>query len=143
MTSRAASSPPARAAVVAVVGVGAPVALCAALVPLRDDIRPANASILLVLVVPVAALTGGRPGAAAAALVGAASFDFFLTRPYYSFQIDARGDIETTVLLLVVGLVIGEIVTRSRRAQRLALEQGGELRRIRHHAELAAGSDSP
>ena len=56
-------------------------------------------------------------GASVAALVSVASFDFFFTRPYYSFSINARDDVETAVLLLVVGLVVGELVVRTRRSR--------------------------
>jgi hypothetical protein len=42
-------------------------------------------------------------------------FDFFQTRPYYSFAISRRADLETTVLLLVVGLAVGELTLRGRR----------------------------
>src|SRR2546430_13456825 len=44
-----------------------------------------------------------RPGTAAA------WFDFFLTRPYERFAITRRADIETTILLLVIGVAVTEI----------------------------------
>jgi K+-sensing histidine kinase KdpD len=36
-------------------------------------------------------------------------FDFFLTQPYERFTITRRTDIETTVLLLVIGVAVTEI----------------------------------
>jgi hypothetical protein len=121
----------------------APVAVSLVLIPLRDEVVPANESLVLVVVVLVAAIVGGRLGGVVAALVAAASFDFFFTRPYYSFSIDTRDDIETTVVLLIVGLAVGEIVTRSRRSGRLATERAADLRQMRTHARLGAGGEPP
>jgi hypothetical protein len=123
------------------VALAGPVVVSAALVPLRDHIRASNVSLVLVLVVVVAALVGGRVGGAVAALVSFASFDFFFTRPYYSFTINARDDIETAVLLLVVGLVVGELVVRNRRSESRAAESRAEIVRVRRLSELAAGGE--
>ena len=111
-----------------VVALAGPVVVSAALIPLRGEIRPSNVSLVLVLVVVIAAVLGGRIGGATAAFVSALSFDFFLTRPYYSFTIDARDDIETAVLLLVVGLVVGELVVRTRRSETQAAVSRGRSR---------------
>ena len=100
-----------------VVALAGPVVVSLALLPLRDEIRTSNVSLVLVLVVVIAAVLGGRVGGAVAALVSLASFDFFFTRPYYSFTINSRDDIETAVLLLVVGLIVGEVVVRTRRSE--------------------------
>ena len=58
--------------------------------------------------------------ASCSAVVAALCFDFFFTRPYYSFTINRRDDVETTVVLLVVGLVVGELVVRAWRSRDLA-----------------------
>ena len=60
----------------------------------------------------VVGVTGSRP--ALAALVAAASFDFFLTRPYGSFRISRQADITTEILFVVVGLIVGELAARGR-----------------------------
>ena len=124
---------------VAVVG---PVVVALALVPVRSEIRTSNVSLLLVLVVVAAAVLGGRLTGAVAALVAMASFDFFFTRPYSSFTIDRGDDIETAVLLLVVGLVVGELVVRTRRSERRAAESRAEVVHVRRLSELAAGGES-
>jgi hypothetical protein len=124
-----------------VVALAGPVVVSAALIPLRGEIRTSNASLVLVLVVVVAAVLGGRVGGAVAALVSALSFDFFLTRPYYSFTIDARDDVETALLLLVVGLVVGELVVRARRSEIRAVASRAEVVRVRRLSELAAGGE--
>jgi GAF domain-containing protein len=121
----------------------APVAVSLVLIPLRGEVIPANESLVLVVVVLVAAIVGGRLGGVTAALVAAASFDFFFTRPYYSFTIDAHDDVVTTILLLVVGLAVGEITTRSRHSRRLAAERGADITQMRRHAQLGAGGEPP
>jgi K+-sensing histidine kinase KdpD len=123
--------------------IGGPVAVAGALLPLRDDMRASNVSLVFVLVVLVAAVVGGRLGGAVAALVAAASFDFFFTQPYYSFTINARDDLETTILLLGVGVAVGEVVVRNRRFREHAGQRERDLRRMQRYAQLCAGSESP
>jgi hypothetical protein len=119
-------------------GIG-PIAVAGALVPLRSELDNANLALALVVVVVVAAAVGGRGAGALAAVVSAMSYDFFLTRPYLSLTIDSADDVETTIFLLVVGLLVGEIVVRLRRTQRLAARGASEIARLHRVAELAAG----
>jgi hypothetical protein len=119
-------------------GIG-PIAVAGALVPLRSELDNANLALALVVVVVVAAAVGGRGAGALAAIVSAMSYDFFLTRPYLSLTIDSADDVETTIFLLVVGLLVGEIVVRLRRTQRLAARGASEIARLHRVAELAAG----
>jgi K+-sensing histidine kinase KdpD len=86
-----------------------------------------NAALVLVLVVVAAAATGSRAVGLTAAAVSAAGFDFFLTAPYYQFRIDDRNDIETAVLLLLIGAAITEIALWGRRQQAAASEHQGYL----------------
>jgi len=125
------------------VALAGPPVVALALVPLRSEIRDVNVALVLVVVVFVAAVLGRRLGGAVAALTAALSFDFFFTRPYASFRIDTRDDIETTVLLLVVGLVTGELVTRTRRSRQVASTSRREVQRMRRVAAVGAGSDTP
>jgi len=124
-----------------VVALGGPVLVSLALIPFRDEIRTSNVSLVLVLVVVIAAVVGGRIGGATAAVVSTASFDFFFTHPYYSFTINSRDDVETAVLLLMVGLLVGEIVVRSRRHEEQAATSREEVVRVRRLSELAAGGE--
>jgi Domain of unknown function (DUF4118) len=124
-----------------VVALAGPVIVSVALIPFRADIRTSNASLVLVTVVVIAAVLGGRIGGVVAALVSFASFDFFFTRPYYSFTINSHDDIETAVLLLVVGLIVGEVVVRARRSETKAAVSRAEVVRVRRLSELAAGGE--
>jgi hypothetical protein len=120
-----------------------PLTVAAALLPFRNQIQASNVALVLVLAVLVAAVIGGRPGGAIAALVAAVTFDFLFTRPYYSFSINNGDDIQTVVLLLAVGLAVGEIVARSRQSRAVAHRRSREAEHLRHVAELAAGGESP
>jgi hypothetical protein len=122
------------------VAVLAPLAVSGLLVLFRDQLFPTNAALVLVLAVLGAAIVGGRLGGVIAAVIAALCFDFFFTLPYYSFTIDRRDDVETTIVLLAVGLVVGEVVVRLRRSRRVAKASRREVDQIRRVAELAAGS---
>lgn len=119
----------------------APIAAAAALVPLRDVMLSTNVALVLVVVVVVAAVAGGRWAGAAAAVTAALSFDFFHTLPYLRLRIASGDDVETTVLLLVVGLVVGHVAARGRRARSSADASHGEVRRIYRMAEGVARGD--
>ena len=54
-------------------------------------------------------------------------FDFFLTGPYNSFSIDDRVDVQTAVLLVVVGAAVTEIALWGLRQQARASQEQGYL----------------
>jgi len=120
-----------------------PSLVVAALVPLRDEMQPANVALVLVLVVLVAAVLGGRLAGAAVGLVVAVSFDFFFTRPYGSLAISSRDDLQTTVLLAAIGLIAGDLVERRWRSQAEAARRRREVERFERRAELAALGERP
>ena len=109
----------------------APLAATLAVVPFRDDLANTNAALLLVIVVVAVAARGDRIAGAVAALSAGLWFDVFLTRPYNQPTIDARADIETTVLLLVVGLAVTELAVWGRRQQARASRAEGYTAGIR------------
>ncbi|MEU2433719.1 DUF4118 domain-containing protein [Streptomyces sp. NPDC007861] len=120
-----------------------PPAVAAALVPLRAE--PANATLALALVVVVVAVAvlGNRVAGVLAALSSAVWFDFFLTRPYQRFTIDGADDIESALLLLVVGLVVSQLAARARRLQGITVTDAGHLARIHETARLVQAAGSP
>jgi K+-sensing histidine kinase KdpD len=105
------------------VAVVAPIVTATVLIPFRDDVVGTNIALLLVVVVVAVAATGNRVAAALSAISAALSFNFFFTEPYYSLRIDSRDDVETAVLLLLVGLAVGELASRGLRA-RAAVARG-------------------
>jgi hypothetical protein len=121
-----------------------PIIVGAALVPVRDDIEHTTSVLIMVLVVVFAAIAGGRWAGALAAIVAAASFDFVLTQPYQSLRIDSESDIETTVMLLVIGILVGQMVVfarRNRRAAHRAADEIGRMRRVAEQAASGLGTD--
>jgi K+-sensing histidine kinase KdpD len=120
-----------------------PLAVCAVLAGLRDVLPNDNAALVLVLVVVAVAAAGHRPSAIVAALSSAVWFDFFLTRPYYTFTINSRDDIETAVLLVLVGLAVTEVALWGRRQQARASRRHGYLDGVLSAAQMAAEGDAP
>jgi K+-sensing histidine kinase KdpD len=123
--------------------IAVPIVVVAALIPLRDHVRNTNLALVLVLVVLVAAVAGGRLVGLVVGLVTATAFDFFLTQPYQSFTIERADDIQTTFLLGAVGLIGGELVERARRSQADADARRLEIARFQRRAELAASGEPP
>lgn len=119
----------------------APVAVAAALIPLRDELVNTNVALLLVVVVVAVAATGRRPAAALAALSAAGAFNFFHTQPYYSLRINSSDDVETAVLLLAVGLAVGELATRGRSARAAAARGRRDLASLHGLGALVAGGE--
>jgi K+-sensing histidine kinase KdpD len=113
----------------------------AALVGVRGDIQNANVALVLVLWVLLGAVTGGRASAVISAFVAAIAFDFFHTKPYNSLKISDGNDVLTTVLLLAVGLAIGEIAIRAQRSHAQHQDEQRQLRRMQRVAGLAAGGE--
>jgi len=120
-----------------------PVVVVAALIPLRGHVLNANLALVVVLAVLGVAVAGGRTAGFVGAVVGALAYDFFLAAPFGSFKIERDSDIETTVLLALIGLIAGELVERARRSEAAALARRRELERVRRRAELAAGGERP
>ncbi len=104
-----------------------PVAAGAALAAFRGSLANTSAALILVLVVVAAACTGFRSAGLVAAVAAGAAFDFFLTAPYLTLVITDPADIETAVMLLVVGVAITEVLQWGRRAQRQVRDRDAYL----------------
>jgi K+-sensing histidine kinase KdpD len=130
-----------RLAVIA--ALAAPLALTAILVPFRASFPNTDAALALLLVVVAVAANGYRLAGYLAALSAAVWFDFFLTRPYEQFSITRRADIETTVLLLVIGVAVTEIAVWGRRQHATASRRAGYLDGINAAAHAVAAGESP
>ncbi|MFF4493650.1 DUF4118 domain-containing protein [Streptomyces sp. NPDC001272] len=120
-----------------------PCAVALALVPFRDVLSATNAALVMVVAVVAVAALGTRAAGAIAALSAAAWFDFFLTRPYQTFAIHGREDIETAALLLAVGLIVSQPAVRARRLRATVVTDTAHLARLQDTARLAEYADSP
>jgi hypothetical protein len=109
----------------------------AALVGLRGEL-PSDVIVLLLalMVVGVGRVTNVF-GSTLAAVVAAASFDFFFTKPYLTLRIDSAKDIEVTIVLLAVAVVAGGTSARTRREKRIALSHDMDVDAIRRVLDVA------
>jgi K+-sensing histidine kinase KdpD len=125
------------------VALAAPLALAAILVPFRASFPNTDAALAMLLVVVAVAANGYRLAGILAAVSAAVWFDFFLTRPYEQFTITRRTDIETTILLLIIGIAVTELAVWGRRQQTAASRRAGYLDGINAAAQSVATGGSP
>jgi K+-sensing histidine kinase KdpD len=111
------STPRSESVTVAALFSVAAVALAAALVPLRTLLGTTNVALALVLLVVVAASVGGRLSGSFTAVTASVVFNLFHTKPYLTLRVQSGKEIVSVVLVLVVGLAVGELaVARERQS---------------------------
>lgn len=111
-----------------------------ALAPVREQVGQANVALLLAGVVVIAGAAGGRRAGMATSVVAVLAFNFFHTRPYLSFDVDAEHDLLTLVLLLGAGVAASEVAHRQRRAGAVERAARASVARVgRLAADLAHG----
>lgn len=120
----------------------APLAVAAVLVPFRSSFPNTDAALAMLLVVVAVAANGYRLAGILAAVSVAVWFDFFLTQPYERFSITRRTDIETTILLLVIGIAVTEIAVWGRRQHGASSRRAGYLDGISSAAQAVAAGGS-
>jgi K+-sensing histidine kinase KdpD len=123
--------------------VAAPLALAAILAPFRAGFPNTDAALAMILLVVAIAANGYRLAGYLAALSAAVWFDFFLTRPYETLSITHRVDIQTTVLLLVIGVAVTELAVWGRRQYLTASRRAGYLDGISAAAQAVAAGGAP
>ncbi|WP_234384572.1 DUF4118 domain-containing protein [Streptomyces sp. MMG1121] len=69
-------------------------------------------------------------------------FDFFLTRPYQTFDITASADNETAVLLLAVGVIVSQLASMVRWLGVMTVTAAALLARIHRTADLVQSANS-
>lgn len=119
-----------------------PIAVGATLVVVRAHVASANLALVLMATVVVVSL-GGRRAGVVAAITATLSYDFFLTRPYLSLTIDSADDVETAVVLLLTGLLVGGLAGRRWSAARDAATSRDEIRSLHRVADLVAHGAEP
>ena len=117
-----------------------PMAVAAILVPFRGSYAGTAGALTTVAVIAPLAVLGSRAAGVIASISGALWFDFFLTRPYDRFEVSHRQDLETTIAIFVVGLIITELAGRSRHHWRAASDSTQYVSMIHGVAEMAAAS---
>jgi hypothetical protein len=119
----------------------APLAAAALMIPLRSRVLNTSLALAMVVVVALVVLPGSRLAALIAGLSAGVWFDFFFTKPFESFSIQRSADVQTTVLLALVAVLVGEIAVRRRQARGEMTTARQEVLSLYVIAEmLAAGS---
>ena len=95
---------------------------------LFSSIAPTNIAMLYLLNVVGVALRFGRAPAALTALLGVAAFDFAFVEPRWSFAVGDAQYLVTFVVLLLVGLVIGQLAAGLQAQARAAQERERRVR---------------
>ena len=125
---------------VLVIAAGLPLVWCAVAGQLRGNVSAATDALVLVLVVVGAATSADRLTGMLAALSGGVWFDYFLVPPLHRFTIDDPNNVEVTLLLVLVGVAVTEIVLWGRRQQASASTRAGYLDGIMATSKIVAGA---
>jgi K+-sensing histidine kinase KdpD len=120
-----------------------PLATCAVLSTVRGSVSDAAGILVLVLWVVAGAATGDRASGLLAAVSGGVWFDFFLTEPYLRFSIADAGDVETVVLLVLIGVGVSEIASWGHRQAARAARRSGYLDGVLGAARMVSEADTP
>ena len=121
-------------------GAVVPFAVGAVLVPFRVTFTNAAAALVMVGVIVAVAVMGNRIAGIVASASSAIWFDFFLTPPYDRLTISHRTDLETTIAIVVVGVLVTELAARSRQHWQAANSSTAYVAMIHGVAVLAADS---
>lgn len=117
-------------------------AVTAAAMPMRGILDEVSVVMLFVLVVFGAALYLGRGPAVVAAFLALPLYDFFFVPPRFTFALDDLNAIITFGILLAVGLVTAELVSRVRGQIIVAADLEREGQRLHDVACRLAGAMS-
>ncbi|MEV6151897.1 DUF4118 domain-containing protein [Nonomuraea sp. NPDC052129] len=120
-----------------------PLAVTVVLLPFRTSLPNTSVALFLVVMVVAVAANGNRLAGALAAISAGVWFDFFFTQPYQRFAITKSVDLQTAVLLLVVGLAVSQLAARARRLEVITITDAGYLAQIHDTADLAQSAKAP
>jgi two-component system, OmpR family, sensor histidine kinase KdpD len=121
---------PRRVALQVAVGVTGLIAASVAVAVLKSFVPVPNASIVYLLAVVASAIFAGTAGAVLTALASFLLYDFLFTVPYYTLTIRDPDEWVNAVLLLFVGIVVGQLAAMQRSRAELARAREGEARAL-------------
>ncbi|RQW23158.1 DUF4118 domain-containing protein [Rhodobacteraceae bacterium CH30] len=108
--------------------------LCAAITllasPLHGVLEPTNLVMFYLLGVLWSAVRYGRGPAALTAVLSVALFDFFFVQPHFSFAVSDVQYLITFVVMLIVGLVAGQLVASQRHSAAQARQREAHTRTL-------------
>lgn len=115
-----------------------PLGIAGMLVLFRTTFVDTASALVFVAAIVALAVVGSRTAGIVATTSSTLWFDLFLTRPYERLAISHRPDIETTVSLFVVGVVVTELAARNRRHHSTAIEEADYVSLLYRFSELVA-----
>ncbi|MFO7532178.1 MAG: DUF4118 domain-containing protein [Candidatus Limnocylindrales bacterium] len=89
-----------------------------------------DASVVYLVAVVATAVAAGTAGAIATAVASFLVYNFFFTQPLHTFAIDDPGDWLSVILLLFVGIVVGQLAALQRARAELAMARERESRAL-------------
>jgi hypothetical protein len=129
-----------RSRIMFALAVAGPLLVALVLVPSRGEFAGAAAALVFVVVIVALAIGGNRFVGFVASVSSAIWYDLYLTKPYDRLAISHRPDIETTICLLIVGVVVSELAARSRHLSRVSEEETEYVDMVRDLTDLANGT---
>jgi hypothetical protein len=120
----------------------APLGVSLLLLPFRGRVANTDVALVLVVVVVAVAAFASRTAGIVAAISAGIWFDFFFTEPYLRLRVSDSSDVETLVLLLIVGVAVTELAMWGRRQQAMASRDAGYLEGLRSAAAVGATGGS-
>jgi hypothetical protein len=106
----------------------------------RGSLANTSAALILALVIVAAACTGYRTAGIIAGISGGLWFDFFLTAPYLTFRVTSADDVETIIVLVLLGVAINEIIQWGRRYRTKLRERDIYLHALLSTADVNRGA---
>ena len=117
--------------------------MATAWIPLRRSLPNTDIALVLVATIPVVARLGGRIATVLGAASAAISFGYLHTQPYGHWQIAHARDIATTVLIVLVGVLVGDLTLRVFHHRAAADRGSRDLALLAETAGLIAVGDDP
>jgi two-component system, OmpR family, sensor histidine kinase KdpD len=105
---------------------------------LEAELGVENASTVYLAAVVVVAYVAGTIGAIVAAVASFLLYNFFFTHPTFTFTIDDPNDWLSVILLLFVGVVVGQLVAVQRSRTEIAVAREREARALFQVSRLLA-----
>ncbi|MNR76043.1 Sensor protein KdpD [compost metagenome] len=108
--------------------------------PMMPHLDLANIVMLFLLAEVLIAVRFGRGPAVLAAFLSVAAFDFFFVSPRFSFAVSDVQYLVTFSVLLVVGLIVGQLTSGLRFQARIAAQREGRARALYEFARELSGA---
>ncbi len=104
--------------------------LCLLLYPLRNAMEPTNHAMIYLLAVLFCGVRYGSGPAALAAMLAVVAFDFTVVEPWLSFSVANAQYFITFLVMLLVGLVAGQLVARRQKLAQAANKREHQTRQL-------------